>query len=118
MFSAGLHQGAARIEKSVIKPLKPETSWNLNLETKYAAKKWLAELSVYSQYINNYIYLEPGTDILTIRGYYKRFNYKQTDALLSGTDATVTYQFTSNLQSTAKASLLYARDLDAKVGSY
>jgi iron complex outermembrane receptor protein len=113
MFSAGLHQGAARIEIGN-KTLQPETSWNLNLETKYAAKKWLAELSVYSQYINNYIYLEPGTDILTIRGYYKRFNYKQTDALLSGTDATVTYQFPNNLQSTAKASLLYARDLTAK----
>lgn len=112
MFSAGLHQGAARIEIGN-KTLKPETSWNLNLETRYAAKKWLAELSVYSQYINNYIYLEPGTDILTIRGYFKRFNYKQTDALLSGTDATVTYQFTSDLQGTAKASLLYARDLDA-----
>ncbi len=112
MFSAGLHQGAARIEIGN-KTLAPETSWILNAETKYSAKKWAAELSVYSQYINNYIYLQPGTDILTIRGYFKRFNYTQTDALLSGTDATVTYQWNNNLQSTAKASLLYARDLSS-----
>ncbi|MBL7719384.1 MAG: TonB-dependent receptor [Flavipsychrobacter sp.] len=110
LFSQGLHQGAARIEVGN-KNLRPEASWNLNAETKYTAKKWLAELSLYSQHISDFIYLAPGVDILTIRGYFKRFDYRQTDALLSGADATVTYQWTGSLQSTAKASVLYARDI-------
>ncbi|HYD20737.1 MAG TPA: TonB-dependent receptor [Flavipsychrobacter sp.] len=113
MFSAGLHQGAARIEIGN-KTLKPESSFNLNAETKYSGKKVAAELSLYTQYIGNYIYLEPGADLLTIRGYFKTFNYKQTDAMLSGADATVVMQLAKNLQSTAKASLLYARDQTKK----
>ena len=113
MFSAGLHQGAARIEIGN-KTLKPESSFSLNAETKYSGKKVAAELSLYAQYIGNYIYLEPGADLLTIRGYFKTFNYKQTDAMLSGADATVVMQLAKNLQSTAKASLLYARDLAKK----
>jgi iron complex outermembrane recepter protein len=113
MFSAGLHQGAARIEIGN-KTLKPESSFNLNAETKYNGQKLAAEVSLYTQYIGNYIYLEPGADLLTIKGYYKTFNYKQTDAMLSGADATVAYLWSKTLSSTVKASLLYARDVAKK----
>jgi iron complex outermembrane receptor protein len=113
MFSAGLHQGAARVELGN-KTLKPESSWNLNAETKYSGKKIAAELSVYAQHISNYIYLAPGGDLLTIRGYFQVFNYTQTDALLSGADASLAYQWNNSLQSSLKASVLYARDISNK----
>ncbi|MDV3166631.1 MAG: TonB-dependent receptor, partial ['Waltheria sp.' little leaf phytoplasma] len=82
LFSAGLHQEAARIELGN-KDLLPERSYGLNLEGKWqATPKLSAELSLYSQYIRNYIYLEPGADLLTIRGYFKTFHYRQTNAWL------------------------------------
>lgn len=114
LFSAGFHHGAARIELGN-KSLVPERSYNLNLESK---NEWGAKLStnvsLYTQYINNYVYLEPGSDILTIRGFFKTFNYKQTNAWLSGTDLTANYAWTDKLKSSMKASFLFARDVNQK----
>jgi Outer membrane receptor proteins, mostly Fe transport len=109
LFSAGLHHGAARIELGD-KSLQPERSYNLNLESNYSRKKLSADVSLYTQYINDFIYLEPGADELTIRGYFKTFNYRQTDAWLTGADATVRYQFDNHWQGNVKASVLRARN--------
>lgn len=114
LFSAGFHHGAARIELGN-KRLVPERSYNLNIESKNDwNSKLTTNVSLYTQYIQNYIYLEPGVDILTIRGYYKTFNYKQTNALLSGADVSADYMWNGYLSSTAKASLLYSRDVTQK----
>ena len=111
LFSAGLHHGAARIELGN-KNLQPERSYNLNIESKNKwGNKLSTDVSLYTQYIRDYIYLEPGADVLTIRGYFKTFNYKQTDAQLTGTDITAVYSWNDKLASTAKASLLFARDV-------
>ncbi|WP_276133991.1 TonB-dependent receptor [Polluticoccus soli] len=112
LFSAGFHHGAARIELGN-KNLRPERSYNLNLETEYTRKKLSAEVSLYGQYIRDYIFLEPGADVLTIRGYFKTFHYRQTNAFLYGSDVSVGYKWTEHFTSTAKLSLLRARDLSA-----
>ncbi|RYZ33912.1 MAG: TonB-dependent receptor, partial [Sphingobacteriales bacterium] len=57
-----------------------------------------------------YIFLEPGEDILTIRGYFRTFSFRQTDAWLNGADITASYQWNHYLLSTLKGSLLRARD--------
>lgn len=114
LFSAGLHQGAARIELGN-KNLLPERAYNLNIESKNKFGNRLStDVSLYTQYINNYIYLEPGTDILTIRGYFKVFNYKQTNAYLTGTDLSAAFAWNDKLNTTAKASFLFARDVVRK----
>lgn len=114
LFSSGLHHGAARIEYGN-KGLKPERSYNLNLELNgQLTDKLSMDVSLYTQYIQNYIYLEPGTDLLTIRGYFKTFNYKQTNAQLSGIDFSTAYSWTDKLQSDFKASFLFARDVSNK----
>lgn len=114
LFSGGLHQGAARVEIGN-KYLNPERSYNLNLETERTwNNKFSLNLSLYQQYIQNYIYLEPGPDLLTIRGYFKTFTYQQTNATLSGADATVGYQWNPHLSSNLKASFLRAWDRTAK----
>lgn len=111
LFSAGLHHGAARIELGN-KTLDPERSYNLNIETK---NQWTGKLSssvsLYTQYIRDYIYLEPGMDILTIRGYFKTFNYRQTNAHLNGADINATYVWNERLVSNAKAAFVLARDV-------
>jgi iron complex outermembrane receptor protein len=111
LFSAGLHHGAARIELGN-KDLKAEHSYNLNVDVKYQQEEKLsATVSLYTQYINNYIYLEPGPDVLTIRGYFKTFNYKQTNAWFTGADVTVDYNWNSHFNSVAKAAIVRARDV-------
>lgn len=113
LFSAGLHHGAARIEIGN-KDLSPERSYNLNLATRYTWNNRLtADLSLYNQWIDNYVYLEPGPDLLTIRGYFKTFNYKQTDAMLSGADLTLDYRWNARLNTTFKGSFLRAWDRTA-----
>lgn len=111
LFSAGLHQGAARIEIGN-KSLLPERSYGLNLGTRYIwHNKLTMQIDAYSQLINDYIFLEPGADLLTIRGYFKTFNYKQTNAWLNGIDATLHYQWNDYLRATFKGSMLRARDI-------
>ncbi|RYD55210.1 MAG: TonB-dependent receptor [Sphingobacteriales bacterium] len=111
LFSAGLHHSAARIELGN-KTLKPEQAYHVNFEAHHEIKDKLRfDISVYMQYINDYIYLNPGTPIQTIRGFFKSFNYQQTNALLNGSDAMVTYNWNKYLQSTVKASFLRAEDL-------
>lgn len=111
LFSAGLHHGSARIELGD-KNLQPEKAYSLNFETAYnVPEKLHVELSLYTQYINDFIYLSPGADVLTIRGYFKSFNYKQTNAWLNGADASVKYNITKPLEAHLKASFLFARDI-------
>lgn len=114
LFSSGLHHGAARIELGD-KNLKPEKAYSLNIETAYnTPDKLHAELSLYSQYINDFIYLKPDADILTIRGYFKSFRYTQTNAWLNGVDASVKYYPAKLLETHLKASFLFARDVQQK----
>ncbi|HRO43517.1 MAG TPA: TonB-dependent receptor, partial [Flavipsychrobacter sp.] len=110
LFSAGLHHGAARIELGN-KELGAERSYSLNFETKYEPNhKFSADIVLYSQLINNYIYLEPGADLLTIRGYFKTFNYKQTNAWLNGADLSFVYHWNEHFQTALKGATLFARD--------
>lgn len=114
LFSAGLHQGAARVELGN-KNLKPEISSGLNLNLRYDPdRKLKADLTLYSQAIQQFIYLSPGPDLLTIRGYYKTFSFRQTDALLSGADLSLSYKWDRHLSADLKGSLLRARDISRK----
>lgn len=113
LFSAGLHHGAARIELGN-KNLVPERSYNLNVELEKKQGRFSTDISVYTQYIRNYIYLQPGADLLTIRGYFKTFSYMQTNAWLGGTDLSAGYTWNKHLHSTIKASALLARNVIAK----
>lgn len=111
LFSSGLHHGAARVEYGN-KDLQAERSYNINGELKGKLfDKVELDVSLYNQYISNYIYLEPGASLLTIRGYFKTFNYKQTDANLLGTDISAKYDYSNKLSTVFKASLLFARNL-------
>lgn len=114
LFSAGFHQGGARIEIGN-KNLKPEASYSLNLGGKYQMEDKLnVDIALYTQFIQNFIFLSPGADVLTIRGYYKTFNYVQTNAQLTGTDLAISYSWNKHFNSNAQLSLLRARDRNRK----
>lgn len=93
LFSYGLHQGVSAYEigspdlgiESSLKGLF-SIDWNFT-------NKLLFQSTFYAQVINNYIYYEPQEEpILTNRGPFPVFLYKQTDALLYGTDLSAVYK--------------------------
>ncbi len=113
LFSAGMHQGAARIELGN-KDLRPENAYSIGIDNEYSiGQKLHTTVSLYSQFIQNYIYLEPGESILTIRGYYKTFHYRQTNAWLNGADVSLRYDWKNWWSLSAKGSLLRARNRTA-----
>lgn len=73
------------------------------------------EISFYHHNISDFIYLQPVTPpALTINGYYPRFEYRQTNAALTGLDASVNMAIVYRLLAFAKINLLYARNLAQK----
>ncbi len=109
LFAAGLHQGTARIELGN-RNLQPEAAAGITVGADWQHKDFSVHLSGYRQWIDNFIFLQPGADILTIRGYYKTFDYRQTDATLTGLDASATWNATPHFQLGAKGSILRAHD--------
>jgi iron complex outermembrane receptor protein len=111
MYSNGLHHSSASIEKGNA-DLKPERSTQAGLSFEYEGKRIQFGLSPFINYMPQYIYLEPDTVFeLTIRGAFPVFHYRQTAALLSGTEATLNLEIFKGLNFTAMASLLRADNL-------
>ncbi len=105
LYSNGLHQGVSGIEEGS-KDLVSESSlkgifsidWKIN-------DRVLIQGSGYVQNIHNYIYLEPQEELrLTIRGAFPVFLYKQTNALIYGSDLLISY----NPSQQVKFNLVYA----------
>ena len=107
LYSNGLHHGAAAIEIGD-ENLKKERSWNAIASGKYERKKFSLEAEAYYNFINDFIFLSPTpTPVLTIRGAFPAFEYKQCNAILSG----VNYQIKQGVKSItfkSKGSFLHA----------
>lgn len=114
LFSRGLHHGSAAIEQGNLN-LVPEKAYNLSTGYKYTGSKWNGEINLYSNYIEDYIYLNPiQPPILTIQGAFPVFQYEQTNALLYGGDFKLDYKLGKKITLECKASTLSARDLNKK----
>lgn len=73
------------------------------------------EWSSYSQYIQDFIFLEPQQELrLTIRGAFPLFIYKQTNAVISGMDFLGRCEFARNWQLHVQAAILKGVDLNQK----
>lgn len=110
LFAQGYHQSAARIETGN-SDLGAEQAYGVNLDAERTFGKLSVEATLYHQRIADYIFLQPGPGLLTIRGFFRTFQYQQTDAALTGADLTLTYDWTEGLSTTAQASLLRAKDV-------
>ncbi len=112
LYSEGVHHGAAAFEKGNSN-LGPERVYNTAINMTYSeGKLYQAEVTVYNKYIKNYIYLQPRTKpVLTIRGAFPAFDYKQTDANFLGTDIFFRIKLSNAFDISEKASILFARDL-------
>ncbi|HEY8402612.1 MAG TPA: TonB-dependent receptor [Cytophagaceae bacterium] len=119
LFSDGLHHGAARIEKGD-RGLRTEVAYNTSLSAHYHYGKVFGELTVYNNFINDYIYLAPsvkydaGTGayvpdyVLTVRGAFPSFTYTQVNAVFTGMDFAFNDSLSRNIIINSRFSLLRA----------
>lgn len=110
LFSNGLHHGAAAVEIGN-KNLQAEQIYNASMTLNYEAhEKAGAEVSLYHNFIKDFIYLQPvQPPTLTIRGAFPTFEYRQADANMTGMDASVFWNFAPGLTWQSTASILRAR---------
>lgn len=107
LFANGLHQGLASIE--VGNPyFNAERNLSFTQEVVYKPdSNFKVEVLAYTNYISNYIYLQPvQPPSFTIRGYYPTFNYVATNAQVYGLDINALYKFHANWQTNFKSTLV------------
>lgn len=111
LYAAGLHHGAAAIEYGNPN-LQQEVGWNNSIATEYQSNKLFIDAGLFVHAIQNFIYLDPvQPPALTIAGAFPVLEYRQTDALLYGSDILIRYMFYKEWQIEGKASLLRSRDV-------
>lgn len=110
LYSDGVHHGAATYEEGDA-TLQPETAYNASLTLNFAVKRVAAELNLFNNYLQNFIYLQPQDSArLTVRGAFPSFKYTQVDATFRGFDASVSALLTERLTLTSKYAFLRVRD--------
>lgn len=115
LYSNGVHHGTANFEIGD-KNLITEKSYSFDLTLRHITENTHLEISSYSYFINDYIYLKPLDEFtLTIRGAFPTFKYIQTNARLVGLDGFIKHDLNSHLGFIFSASYLYADDLNNKL---
>ncbi|WP_299817860.1 TonB-dependent receptor [uncultured Pontibacter sp.] len=114
LFSDGVHHSSGVYELGDAN-LKSEQAYNFEASVDYFANARLnGKLSVYHNFIDNYIYQAPLPEPkLTISGSYPVFEYKQANATFTGADLSLEYNLLPNLTLDSKTSIVRARNTTA-----
>lgn len=108
LYINGIHLSAASYEKGD-SLLQSERSYDFTVTAKYESKKFAAEIDLYDNIINNFIYAKPALHPITlISGTYPLFQYTQENVNLKGIDLDVTYNFIKHFSIESKTSVLRA----------
>jgi len=111
LYSNGLHQGVAGIERGNA-DLTNEKSFKAILSTDWNVRqKLFAQAVFYFQNIQDYIFLAPQNEFqLDIRGAFPIFLYEQTDARIFGTDLLLSYEPVEAIKLTTKYAFVHGDD--------
>lgn len=114
LFSNGVHQGSASFEKGDEK-LVPETVAGINASLHHESEHFDILWNLFLNYSDNYIYLSPVKDsiVLSIRGPYPFFQYRQTMVSMLGGDLNAIWKMTESWQMHIQGSLIRSHDLSA-----
>jgi len=97
LFARGVHHGAGTFEQGNA-ALTSEKAWNNNLSFQVNSDILTVNLSVYSNHIRDFIYLDPqNTFVLTVRGAFPAYFYKQANAVLNGMDGNASVRIGKSL---------------------
>jgi iron complex outermembrane receptor protein len=108
-FSQGVHHGTAQYELGDT-TLVSERTWNLDVTLRRSGPRLGLEVSAYRNRISDYIFLEPRAPVQTIRGAYPAFNFRQTDAEITGLEVSVDARPTEALSVHASGSATRGTD--------
>jgi iron complex outermembrane receptor protein len=104
LFVDGVHEGTVRYEIGDA-TLDPEQSLNLDLSVRYIGPRVQAEIALYQNRIDNYIFLQPTGEVDDESGF-TTFQHQQADATLQGGEFSVEGQATAWLILKAGADLV------------
>ncbi len=114
LFSNGVHHGTASFERGDLN-LVPERSLSATFGFEVSTSNYQINLNLYQNQIANFIYLQPDTaSVLTIRGAFPAFSYRQTDALLRGGDVKLQVRLVNEVWLKSSASVLRAENSKTK----
>lgn len=112
LYSDGLHHGAAAYERGDAE-LTTEKLRGITSQLIFERKKLDVDVEVYHNYIKDFIYLQPESQpAVTVRGVFPAFRFSQTNAALTGLNASVGYEIKERLKFKSTATLLRARNLE------
>lgn len=112
LYSYGVHHSAVSFEIGD-RNLNLERSYNasITLDFNYA-KKLDAEVTFFTNYINDYINLQPQLPAtLTIRGAFPTYRFTQVDANFYGAELSTTATIYRKVRGSFRSNVLFARDL-------
>jgi len=112
-FSDGLHHSNGQIELGDLR-LKQEKAYKWNTTIKKEWKTLTATLQPFVNRVSGFIYLQPTGFETTIRGAFPVWEYKQTEALLTGVDLNTQWDWNSYLQHGLNFSFVNGHDLTKK----
>lgn len=110
LFSDGLHHSTGQIELGDLR-LKREVATKFSTAFNYNTGKFALEINPYANFINDFKVLIPTTIILSNRGPFPVWEYRQVDARLLGIDVTADYDFAKNLNWHLTAAYVHGEDL-------
>ncbi|MFN0036220.1 MAG: TonB-dependent receptor [Saprospiraceae bacterium] len=110
LFAKGAHHGAGTYEQGN-PDLKAEKAWNTNLTLDWKTTRASANVTVYRNQIQDFIFLNQPRDsvVLTIRGPFPAYFYQQSDAVLQGLDASASFDICPSLAAEGRFSTLFAQ---------
>jgi iron complex outermembrane receptor protein len=95
LFSDGLHHSTGQVELGDLR-LEKEQAYKLNATFKKDWKSFQVQLNPFINRISNFIYLQPIGFETTIRGAFPVWEFKQTEALLTGFDINTKWKITNH----------------------
>lgn len=82
-FSQGVHHGTAQYELGD-QTLTREATTSVDATLRRAGDRFSLQLNAFRNAIDGYVFLQPRAPVLSIRGAFPAFEYRQTDALMTG----------------------------------
>ncbi|MCC7298199.1 MAG: TonB-dependent receptor [Bacteroidia bacterium] len=111
LYSNGVHHGSAAFEIGN-SSLGMETDYKLEFSWSKNTPKSQLFLQAFTSYIFNYINLSPTVEpVLTVRGAFPGYEYKQFDVFFSGADIQYKLKIFEHIQWQNTATFIYAKDI-------
>ncbi len=108
LYGQGVHVSAASFERGDSN-LKVERAYNFTLALKYQGKRFNAELGIYNNIINSFIYQKPDLKpVVLISGTYPGFSYTQGNVVFKGIDLDLSYKIISSITVSSKTTIVRA----------